>query len=210
MLKLVITKDQRKATTHASYHMEVTYMIEIPFTIELINGTGEPETVTFRSAGPEDIDAVIQLQNTIVDALPDKDLYSTSTREEYLTQLREDVCFIAECGDKVAGFSVLVPNDPDNPRNYGRYLDYDRDHLAETASLDLTMVAPDYRGRGIQRIFNKLRIGKAVEAGAKEGLCTISPDNPYSYRNFLVLNFEIIETRKMYGGKDRYILRKVF
>ena len=46
--------------------------------------------------------------------------------------------------------------------------------------------------------------------GASEGLCTISPDNPYSYRNFLVLNFEIIETRTMYGGKQRYILRKVF
>jgi hypothetical protein len=36
------------------------------------------------------------------------------------------------------------------------------------------------------------------------------PDNPRNYRNFLVLNFEIIEQREMYGGKQRYILRKVF
>ena len=28
--------------------------------------------------------------------------------------------------------------------------------------------------------------------------------------NFLVLNFEIIEQREMYGGKQRYLLRKVF
>jgi hypothetical protein len=46
--------------------------------------------------------------------------------------------------------------------------------------------------------------------GATEALTTISPDNPYSYRNFLILNFEIVDTRKLYGGKDRYILRKVF
>ncbi|MBQ6315595.1 MAG: hypothetical protein IJI11_08410 [Mogibacterium sp.] len=185
-------------------------MIKLPFRHELINGIGDPEFFDFRRATPDDIDAVVDLQNRIVDALPDKDLYAASTREEYLTQLIEDVCFMAEHDGQTAGFSVLVPNDPDNPRNYGKYLGYDRDQLAKTASLDLTMVAPEYRGRGIQRIFNKIRIGSAVEMGATEGLCTISPDNPYSYRNFLVLNFEIIETRTMYGGKQRYILRKVF
>ena len=185
-------------------------MMTIPFRQVLMDGRGEPELIEFRKAGPEDIDKVVALQERIVDALPDKDLYAASSREEYLVQLEEDVCFLAECDGKVAGFSVLVPNDPDNPRNYGQYLNYDRDQLAETASLDLTMVDPEFRGRGIQRLFNKLRIGTALEMGAKEGLCTISPDNPYSYRNFLVLNFEIIEQREMYGGRQRYILRKVF
>lgn len=185
-------------------------MMTLPFRQELMDGRGEPEFIDFRKATPEDIDEVVALQDRIVDALPDKDLYSTSTREEYLTQLKEDVCFIAECGGKTAGFSVMVPNDADNPRNYGKYLDYSPEQLAETVSLDLTMVDPDFRGRGIQRIFNKLRIGTAVQMGAKEGLCTISPDNPYSYRNFLVLNFEIIDQREMYGGRQRYILRKVF
>jgi GNAT superfamily N-acetyltransferase len=185
-------------------------MKTLPFTQELMDGKGEPVVITFREADERDLDAVMRLQDRIVDALPDKDLYAASAREEYLTQLKEDVCFAAEHDGIMAGFSVMVPNDPDNPRNYGKYLNYDRDRLAKTASLDLTMVDPDYRGLGIQRCFNKLRIGSAVMRGACEGLCTISPDNPYSYRNFLVLNFEIIETRKMYGGKERYILRKEF
>ena len=182
----------------------------LPFTQELMDGKGVPDFIDFRRAVPGDIDEVVALQERIVDALPDKDLYSTASREEYLEQLNEDICFIAECRGRTAGFSVLVPNDPDNPRNYGKYLDNDRDHLSVTASLDLTMVDPEFRGRGIQRIFNKLRIGTAIGMGASEGLCTISPDNPYSYRNFLVLNFEIIDQREMYGGKQRYILRKVF
>lgn len=185
-------------------------MIQIPFTQELINGKGEPTAISFRKAGPEDIDKVMQLQQDIVDALPDKDLYQTSTREEYLEQLNEDCCFMAECDGEVAGFSVLVPNDADNPRNYGKYFDYDREQMARTASLDLTMVSPKYRGHGIQRIFNKIRIGTAVAMGATEGLATISPDNPYSYRNFTVLNFDIVEQREMYGGKQRYLLRKKF
>ena len=185
-------------------------MMTLPFRQELMDGKGQPQFIDFRKATPEDIDAVTALQDRIVDALPDKDLYSTATRDEYLVQLTEDVCFIAECDGRTAGFSVLVPNDPDNPRNYGNYLNYDRDHLSKTASFDLTMVDPQFRGLGIQRIFNKLRMGVALGMGAEEGLCSISPDNPYSYRNFLVLNWEILETRKMYGGKDRYILRKVF
>ena len=185
-------------------------MKTLPFRQELLNGKGEPEVIDFRRATTDDIDEVMKLQDIIVEALPDKDLFQTATREEYLVQLAEDFCMIAECNGQTAGFSVLVPNDPDNPRNYGKYLNYDREQLARTASLDLTIVDPAFRGRGIQRMFNKLRIGAAVEMGATEGLCSISPDNPYSYRNFLVLNFEIIETRKMYGGKERYILRKEF
>jgi GNAT superfamily N-acetyltransferase len=185
-------------------------MIELPFRHELMNGKGEPEWIDFRRATLDDIDAVMELQRIMYEALPDKDLYAPYTREEHLTALREDVCFMAECNGKTAGYSVLIPNDPDNPRNYGHYLGYDREQMAKTASFDLTMVAPEFRGRGIQRIFNKLRTGVAVENGATEGLTTISPDNPYSYRNFLVLNFEIIEQREMYGGKQRYILRKVF
>ena len=117
---------------------------------------------------------------------------------------------IAECDGEVAGYSVMIPNDPDNPENYGKHFNYDREQLAKTVSMDLTMVAPKYRGHGIQRIFNKLRLGMAAEMGATEALTTISPDNPYSYRNFLVLNFEIVDEREMYGGKKRYILRKVF
>ena len=97
-----------------------------------------------------------------------------------------------------------------NPENYGKHFNYDREQLAKTVSMDLTMVAPKYRGRGIQRLFNKLRLGMAAEMGATEALTTISPDNPYSYRNFLVLNFDIVDERELYGGKRRYILRKEF
>ncbi len=185
-------------------------MLTVPFSLELIDGKGEPVMMDFRSAGPDDIDRVLGLQQTIMDALPEKDLYAPYTREETMHELENYPCYIAECNGEMAGYSVLIPNDPDDPENYGHHFNYDREQLAKTASLDLTMVAPKYRGHGLQRIFNKLRIGKALEMGATEALTTISPDNPYSYRNFLVLNFEIVDEREMYGGKKRYILRKTF
>ena len=185
-------------------------MKTLPFRHEMINGKGEPLCIDFRRAVPEDLDKVMALQDAIMEALPDKDLYATFTREESLNQLEHDICIIAECNGKVAGYSVMIPNDPDNPENYGKHFNYDRDQLAKTVSMDLTMVAPEFRGNGIQRMFNKLRLGMAHEMGATEALTTISPDNPYSYRNFLVLNFDIVDERELYGGKRRYILRKEF
>ena len=185
-------------------------MMTLPFSHKLVNGKGEPIVIDFRRAVPEDIDKVMALQDEIVEALPDKDLYATFSREESLAQLDHDICIMAECGGEVAGYSVMIPNDPDNPENYGKHFNYDREQLAKTASMDLTMVSPKYRGNGIQRLFNKLRLGMAAEMGATEALTTISPDNPFSYRNFLVLNFEIVDERELYGGKRRYILRKKF
>ncbi len=192
------------------YETEDKEMLTVPFSHEMVNGRGEPVMMDFRSAGPEDVEKVLELQQTIMDAIPDKDMYAPYTREETLHELENYPCYIAECNGEMAGYSVLIPNDPDDPENYGHHFNYDREQLAKTASLDLTMVAPKYRGHGLQRIFNKLRIGKALEMGATEALTTISPDNPYSYRNFLVLNFEIVDEREMYGGKRRYILRKTF
>ena len=185
-------------------------MIEIPFRQELLNGRGEPVFMDFRRATEDDLDAVMGLQQEIMDALPDKDMYQPYTREETAEQLKRHYCYIAECNGELAGYSVLIPNDPDEPENYGKLFNYTREQLAETASFDLTMVSPKYRGYGLQRDFNKIRIGQAIKLGAKEGLTTISPDNPYSYRNFTVLNFDIIDQRELYGGKQRYILRKVF
>ena len=189
-------------------------MIQLPFDIELMNGKGVPKVFHIRRADPADLDAVLELQQTIVDALPDeeKDIYATYTPEETLDQLENDYCYMALAdGGKVAGYSVLIPNTtPVVEKNYGHYFDYDEEHLSRTASLDLTMVVPEYRGHGLQRLFNKIRIGQAIELGATEGLTSISPSNPYSYNNFLIVNFEIADRRPLYGGKDRYLLRKEF
>ena len=187
-------------------------MIQMPYDIELMNGCGEPQTFHIREADINDYDLFMELQDIIMDALPDKDVYAPFTEEETIDQLTNDCCWLAfaENGD-VAGVSVLKPsNREEQSYNYGHYFDYDEEPLSRTASFDMTMVVPKYRGHGLQRLFNKIRIAKAIELGATEGITSISPENPYSYNNFLILNWEIVDRRKLYGGKDRYLLRKEF
>ena len=187
-------------------------MIKMPYDVELLNGRGEPHTFHIREADMNDFDTFLKLQDIIMEALPDKDIYAPFTDEETRDQLENDFCWLAfaENGD-VAGVSVLVPNTKeDQSTNYGHHFNYDEEHLKRTASFDMTMVVPEYRGYGLPRLFNKIRIAKAIELGATEGITSISPLNPYSYNNFLILNFEIVDRRELYGGKDRYLLRKEF
>ena len=187
-------------------------MIELPFDIMLLDGYGEPATFRIERAGKEYLDQVLEMQDRIMNTLPNPDVYAPFTEEETVDQLWNDLCYVAfaENGD-IAGFSVLIPNDrEDQSNNYGHYFDYDDEHLARTASMDFTMVAPEYRGYGLQRVFNKIRHGDAIKMGATEAITSISPSNPYSLNNFFVLQYEVADRRKLYGGKDRYLLRKEF
>lgn len=187
-------------------------MKELPFDIELLNGRGEPMTFHIRRADINDLELSEQIEQIIMDALPDKNIYAPFTREEKIDQLEHDYCYLAfaENGE-LAGYSVLVPNNrEDQSNNYGKHFNYDEEHLARTASMDMTAVVPKYRGFGLQRLFNKIRTGQAIALGATEAITSISPSNPYSYNNFLILNYEIVDKRKLYGGKDRYLLRKEF
>ena len=140
-------------------------MIKMPYDVELLNGRGEPHTFHIREADMNDFDTFLKLQDIIMDALPDKDIYAPFTDEETRDQLENDCCWLAfaENGD-VAGVSVLVPNTKeDQSANYGHHFNYDEEHLKRTASFDMTMVVPEYRGYGLQRLFNKIRIAKAIE-----------------------------------------------
>ena len=119
-------------------------MIELPFDIMLLNGYAEPATFRIERAGMEYLDKVLEMQETIMNALPDPDVYAPFTVEETIDQLENDFCYVAfaENGD-IAGFSVLVPNNrEDQSCNYGKYFDYDEEHLARTASIYFTMVVP--------------------------------------------------------------------
>ena len=62
-------------------------MKTLPFRYEVMDGKGNPMFIDFRRATPDDLDKVLSLQDAIMDALPDKDLYAPFTKEESLGQL---------------------------------------------------------------------------------------------------------------------------
>ena len=74
--------------------------------------------------------------------------------------------------------------------------------------MEITIVDEPCRGYGLQRYFVELRERIARNLGATEAMVTIGPENQYSLRNLIKEGYEIIDTRRMYEGAMRHILRK--
>ena len=74
--------------------------------------------------------------------------------------------------------------------------------------MEITIVDESCRGFGLQKLFVALREEKARSLGATEAMVTIGPDNKYSLQNLLDSGYEIIDTRALYEGAMRHILRK--
>lgn len=194
---------------HHSKKQEVMTMNhDLPKLFSLTRSSGESMDFLLRRCTPEDLDAMLALQNEVYEGLPKKHVYVVTPREDLLESIAEDCCLTAVAANgKMAGFSVMV-NPRISPRNYGTMLGYRDEQLLRCVSFDLTVVSSEFRGFGLQRFFVKKRLEQANAVGAREAFSTIAPDNEYSLNNLLACGFEVIERRTLYGGYDRCLLRK--
>lgn len=91
--------------------------------------------------------------------------------------------------------------------NYAAYFDLPPEEWDRWANADSAVVHPDYRGNGLQR--KMLEAALPLLRPGIVGLgATVSPANAYSLNNALASGFAIVCRRAMYGGHDRYLLKK--
>ena len=84
----------------------------------------------------------------------------------------------------------------------------EEDVCCGTSKANSAIVHPDYRGNGLQRKLLEAALG-LLRPGIVGIGATVSPENQYSLNNALASGFEIICRREMYGGYDRYLLKKM-
>lgn len=152
-----------------------------------------------------DIEAVLELQAFVIDSMPDPSLLCGLEREELIDSVEKDFCMGIYDGERLVAFAQMVVN-RDTPRNLGQKLGYPPERCV---CFEIVFVHPDYRGLGLQAYALRRREEAAHALGAELGFVTVSPKNLYSLKNVLDNGFEVVERRKMYGGWDRYILKKV-
>lgn len=157
----------------------------------------------------DELEDIVRLQEIVYEAVANKDTFVLSTEEELAESLSTDVCFGAYQNGVLIGFTLMVTN-PNSPRNLGFYLNYSLEQRLRCVTYETTFVHPDYKGRGLQRLFISIKDRKAGEMEAHEALATVSPNNAASLKNLKAGGFEIAGQRKMYGNLDRYIMRKFF
>ena len=161
------------------------------------------KTFEVRKACFEDITPILELQERIMEGLADKDIFFPLSRNELIESMHLDQILVIDCEDSMAAFAVMV-NNRKSERNLADDLGLP---AQETVTFDAVMVAPEWRGYGLQQSLVDIFSKKALEMGASKMLCTVAPTNRFSYDNFVAKGFKpIINGANKYGGLERDIL----
>lgn len=157
-----------------------------------------------RSISLSEIDKVINLQKNVYSAMPVKSQFVITADDEIYETISRDLCIGVFKDGTLAAVTTMIKNRPCD-RNVGGMLGYDP---LKCVTYDTTFIHPDFRGRGIQRKLIPVKDTFAIDCGAEFAFATVSPENSFSLNNVLSSGFEIVDNRVMYGGFQRYILRK--
>ena len=164
-------------------------------------------TMLLRKCEPSDLQSVIELNEAVYAALPDKSMLRHNSAEMIASCLEEpNVTLGVWEGDLLVAIGMLyVPQCVEE--DHAHDLDLQGDYRA--ANQKLFLVREDYRGRGLQR-----KLIREVEQIAKERgftlLCTtVAPNNETSVNNFLEEGYVYAKTEEKYGGLLRNLYYKV-
>lgn len=163
--------------------------------------------MTIKKCQPSDLKAIIELNEAIYAALPDKTVLRHNSPEMIASCLEEpNVTMGIWDGNLLIAIGMLyVPQslEEDHFHDLGLQGDY------KSANQKLFLVREGYRGHGLQR-----KLIREVEKIAKERgynlLCTtVSPNNAFSINNFVEEGYIYAKTEEKYGGLVRNLYYKV-
>ena len=170
---------------------------------------GITEEVKFKTLGLEYLDKIMELQEIIINALPDKQLYASSGVEEFKNYIegKGEIIGCVTKDDKLIAMGVYAKLGLEKS-NYGYDIGLKDDELLKVGQIESTIVLPEYRGNKLQKKICEIleEIGK--NNGTPIMMATASPYNQFSLKTFLDLGYEIVKEKLKYGGLKRCILKK--
>lgn len=174
--------------------------------LQKVGGRPARQAVTLRRCTPVEAPAVFALQNEVRAAMPHPEQFVPDTQENITAYLAHDLCLGVFDGERLGAYFILRYCGQ-SEHNYAAFLGIPQAEWDHWANADSAVVHPDWRGNGLQR--------KLLEAALpllRPGIvgigATVSPENQYSLNNALACGFAIAARREMYGGYDRYLLKK--
>lgn len=160
-----------------------------------------------RQCQPTDLQVIIDLNEAIYAALPDKSVLRHNSPEMIASCLEEpNVTLGVWDGDLLVAIGMLyVPQciEEDHFHNLDLQGDY------KSANQKLFLVRDRYRGLGLQRRLIR-EVEKTAIARGYNLLCTtVAPNNDFSINNFLKEGYVYAKTEMKYGGLVRNLYYKV-
>ena len=160
-----------------------------------------------RQCQPADLQVIIDLNEAIYAALPDKSVLRHNSPEMIASCLEEpNVTLGVWDGDLLVAIGMLyVPQCIEEDHFHD--LDLQGDY--KSANQKLFLVRDRYRGLGLQRTLIR-EVEKTAVARGYNLLCTtVAPNNDFSINNFLKEGYVYAKTEMKYGGLVRNLYYKV-
>ena len=146
---------------------------------------------------------VLNLQDIVMENMPDKSLLFPLSRAELMESLQIDHVSGAYNKDgNLIAYCVLVTNRP-GERNLAADFGAKPE---ESITFDIVAVDPEWRGYGLQQRFIDWSLEVANDSGAKYIHATVNPENNHSGHNFIKRGFTVKKTVTKYGGLTRNLL----
>ena len=160
-----------------------------------------------RQCQPADLQAVIDLNETIYAALPDKSVLRHNSPEMIASCLEEpNVTLGFRDGDLLVAIGMLyVPQCLEEDH----FHDLDLQGNYKSANQKLFLVREGYRGLGLQRKLIREVEQIALARGYNLLCTTVAPNNAYSINNFLKEGYVYAKTEEKYGGLVRNLYYKI-
>ena len=160
-----------------------------------------------RRCRPSDLQAVIDLNETVYAALPDKSVLRHNSSEMIASCLEEpNVTLGIWDGNLLVAIGMLyVPQciEEDHFHDLGLQGDF------RSANQKLFLVRNGYRGQGLQRKLIREVEKIAIERGFNLLCTTVAPNNAFSINNFLLEGYVYAKTEMKYGGLERNLYYKI-
>lgn len=150
------------------------------------------------------IEEIMQLQDSIYDHLEQKEVLEKLTREEFEACLEQGyVTGVFHEDELIALRMMYIPSLTEE------------EHLADDVGVnrersiysEISLVNPAHRGQKLQMKMGEFLIEQVRESGDFDYIfSTVMPANLASLKDKFKLGFKIMRTRLKYGGKRRHIL----
>ena len=165
-----------------------------------MNSTHGLQGLFLRQLIPQDLGALMDLQEQVLRELPDPMWYMPSTREEHEEDIASGDMFGCWDGQVLVGFAALSPWRFRVEKAYAAKVG---DPIENTYDVRDLMVHTGYRRRGISSAFLRVFEEMARKAGGRAIYATIDPGNLPSIRGFEKAGYVHVRTQPAYDGRLR-------
>ena len=159
-----------------------------------------------------ELEIVLALQEYIYERIPNKEIFVKDTVEDFLEAFENNgriFGIYTNEGRLIAYRFITVPGE--SSKNMGNDLYLPHSEFHKVVHLETTVVHPDFRGMGLQRLTLDYAIKWTIANGYRYLFCTVSPYNPVSLYNIMSGGLKIKALKMKYGNDEhpgylRYVL----